>query len=227
MISLMDLYGVEEESQRQATLHMVDEVSKTGWWEKHAKDVGSGWFVDLLWLEERAEHMQLFSVAAMPGLLQTPEYAEALIKADDPQAAKQQVKRWVDLRIKRQQVLDREDLTISAVIDEAALRRPVGGIQAITGQIAHLIRSAQQDNVNIRVLPFAAGAHCGGAGSFRVIHMAEPFPAVAHIETPAGALFAESEGAAELVGRYDRLYKGSLDASASVDFLRKVEQELQ
>ncbi|PWV47266.1 MULTISPECIES: helix-turn-helix domain-containing protein [Nocardiopsis] len=227
VVALMDLFGVDEESQRQATLHMVGEVSKTGWWEKHAKDIGGGWFVDLLWLEERAEHMQLFGVAAVPGLLQTSGYAEALIKADDPKAAKQQVKRWVDLRIQRQQVLDRESLTISVVIDEAVLRRPVGGPQAMVSQVAHLANQAQRDNIDIRVLPFAAGAHCGGAGSFRVIRMAEPFPTVAHIETPAGVLFAESEGAEELVDRYDRLHQGSLDAEASMDFLHMLERELR
>lgn len=226
VVALMDLFGVEEESQRQATLHMVGEVSKTGWWEKHAKDA-SGWFMDLLWVEDRAEALKLFSNAVLPGLLQTPEYAEALMRADDPQAAKQQIKRGVDLRIKRQQVLDREGFQLSLVLDEAALRRPVGGREVMAAQVAHLAASAQRENLDIRVLPFSVGAHGGEAGAFRLIHMAEPFPVIAYIESPAGALFVEAAGAQELEGRYDRLHQGSLDAGASIDFLRKVEQELQ
>ncbi|MGW5878076.1 helix-turn-helix domain-containing protein [Nocardiopsis terrae] len=226
VVALMDLFGVEEESQRQATLHMVGEVSKTGWWAKHAKDA-SGWFMDLLWVEERAEALRLFSDAVVPGLLQTPEYAEALMKADDPCAAKQQIKRGVDLRVKRQQILDREGFQLSLVLDEAVIRRPVGGRQVMAVQIAHLISSAQRENLDIRVLPFSVGAHCGGAGAFRLILMPEPFPVIAYIESPGGALFVEASSADDLADRYDRLHQGSLDAQASIDFLREVEQELQ
>jgi transcriptional regulator with XRE-family HTH domain len=226
VVSLMDLYGVEEESQRQATLHMVDEVSKTGWWAKHAKDV-SGWMIDALWLEERANALKEFNVGVASGLLQTPEYAEALMRADDPGAPKQQIKRWVELRLARQNILEQEGFQFTAVLDEAVLRRPVGGDDVMTGQIAHLVASAQRENIDIRVLPFAAGAHCGSAGAFTLIVMPEPFPVVAHIESPAGALFSESAGADELAGRYDRLYEGSLGPEESIDFLRTVEQEMR
>lgn len=226
VIALMDLYGVEEEPQRQVTLHMVDEVSKTGWWEKHTKDV-SGWFMDLLWLEDRAEELKLFSIAAVPGLLQTSDYAEALMRADEPQAAKQQIKRGVALRIRRQQILDREGFQLSVALDEAVLRRPVGCNEVMADQVAHLVAAAQRENADLRVLPFAAGAHCGGAGAFRLIQMPDPFPMVAHIESPAGGLFVEASGAEELAGRYDCLHKDSLGAEESIDFLRKVEQELR
>ncbi|WP_017599601.1 helix-turn-helix domain-containing protein [Nocardiopsis lucentensis] len=226
VIALMDLYGVEEESQRQATLHMVEEVSKTGWWAKHSKDV-SGWMIDWLWLEERAEELKMFGISAIPGLLQTHDYAEALIRADDPSAPKQQVKRWVELRLKRQEVLKREGFRLSVVLDEAVLRRPVGGSEVMAGEIAHLVASAQPENIDIRVLPFAAGAHCGSAGAFRLILMPEPFSVVAHIESPAGGLFVEAAGADELAGRYDRLHEGSLGSEESIDFLRVVEQELR
>lgn len=226
VVALMDLFGVEEEPQRQATLHMVGEVSKTGWWEKHNKDV-SGWFMDLLWLEERSDELKLFSDSVVPGLLQTPEYAEALMRADGPQVAKQQIRRGVDLRIKRQRILDRKGFRLSVVLDEAVLRRPVGGPKVMEQQITHLVSSARQENLDVRVLPFAVGAHCGGAGAFRLILMPDPFPLVAYIESPAGALFVEAAGAEDLSGRYDRLYQGSLDAEASIDFLCTVEQELR
>lgn len=224
--ALMDLYGVEEESQRQATLHMVEEVSKTGWWDKHSKDV-SGWMIDALWLEDRAEALKMFSVAAMPGLLQTPEYAEALIRADDPQAPKQQMRRWVDLRIKRQDTLKREGFRLAVVLDESVLRRPVGGAETMAVQLSRLVASAQRENIDIRVMPFSAGAHCGSAGAFRLLVMPEPFPLVAHVESPAGAIFAEATGAEEMERRYDRLYEESLRADESIDFLRAVEQELR
>ncbi|MDT0328710.1 helix-turn-helix domain-containing protein [Nocardiopsis lambiniae] len=226
VIALMDLFGVEEEPQRQATLHMVDEVSKTGWWAKHTKDV-DGWMIDWLWLEERSEELREFGVLAVPGLLQTPRYAESIIRADDPRAPKQQIKRWVDLRVNRQHTLRQKDFRISVVLDEAVLRRPAGDSSVMSEQIKHLVASSQHENVDIRVLPFSAGAHCGGAGAFRIILMPEPFPVVAHVDSPAGALFAEAASAHELADRYDRLHQGSLDAEASREFLRKVEQELR
>ncbi|RNL80629.1 helix-turn-helix domain-containing protein [Halostreptopolyspora alba] len=225
VIALMDLYGVEEHHQRSAMLQMGDEVSKTGWWEKHSKDV-SDWVIDAVWLESRAERLRIFSIATVPGLLQTREYAEALIRAVNPYAPKQQIKRWVELRLTRQELLNKENtFNFSVVVDEAALRRPIGGGEVMAAQTQRLIADAQRDNVEIRVLPFAGGAHCSPEGAFTLITLPEPFPEVAHIESPVGALYAEATGAEELAERYDRIWTNSLDLSESLRFLSALERE--
>ncbi|WP_262391550.1 DUF5753 domain-containing protein [Nocardiopsis sp. CNR-923] len=149
------------------------------------------------------------------------------MRADDPGAPKQQIKRWVNLRMTRQKILNQDGVRFSAVLDEAVLRRPIGGNLVMAEQVAHVASVATRENVDIRVLPFWSGAHCGSAGAFTLIVMPNPFPLVAHIESPAGALFAESVGADDLADRYDRLYEGSLGLDESIDFLRRVEQELR
>lgn len=222
--ALLDLYGVDDKSRRDALLQLAGDQWQKGWWDKYTAEV-ENWFVDYVWLEDRAEEMRTFDLAPVHGLLQTPAYADAQIRAVDPDAGDDQRKRWLDLRITRQHVLEREKpLNLTCVIDESVIRRPVGGAQIMADQLAYLQSAAKKPNVKVHILPLAAGAHASPEGAFRLLRMHDPFPEVGYIESPAGALYLESTDAERLAARYDRLYQDALSESASVKLISAAEK---
>lgn len=225
--ALLDLYGVDDRHQRDALLQLASDQWQKGWWDRYAAEV-ENWFVDYVWLEDRAEEMRTFDVTPIHGLLQTPAYADAQIHAVSPDVGESQRKRWLDLRLKRQQVLERDQpLKLMCVIDEAAIRRPVGGAPVMADQLAHLRNAAKKPNVKIHVLPLAVGAHASPDGAFRLLRMADPFPEVGYVESPAGALYVESVDAERLSARYDRLYQAALSESASIKLISAAEKEFR
>lgn len=138
VLALLDLYGISEGRQREALLALGEDVWKKGWWDGYAEHI-AGSLIDLTWLEARAEEIRSFDGLVLPGLLQTREYAEATIRAVDPTAPVDQTERWVEFRMKRQQVLAAEQPPhLAAVLDEALLHRPVGGPETMRAQLAHL-----------------------------------------------------------------------------------------
>ncbi|MEV5709590.1 DUF5753 domain-containing protein [Actinoallomurus sp. NPDC052274] len=226
-MALIDLYGVEEARQREILLQLATEVWQKGWWDKYSGQV-DGSLIDLVWLESRTEMMRAYSQTALLFLLQTREYAQAMIRAADPDAPEEQVRRWVDLRMSRKRILDRDHpVRLSVVLDEAVLRRPIGSAQVMAEQLRHIGIQAERENVALRVLPFRAGAHASPNGGFQLLKMADPFPEVAYVEGPAGALYVESAGAERIAGMYDRLQKAALPESESVDFMAALAEEFE
>src|SRR5699024_5256290 len=131
-----------------------------------------------------------------------------------------EIERWVDLRIERQRVFERaEPLHMSAVIDEAALRRQMGGPDILAEQLRHLIESVEQPHIEIRILPFTAGAHASPGGPFTLLKMSDPFPEVAHVESPAGSIYLETDAVDGLIDTYDWLHEHSLNNEDSTAFL--------
>jgi len=224
-MALLDLYGVEDPKQREALRQLADEVWQKGWWERYSGQV-DGSLIDLVWLESRTVAMRAFSQTSLIFLLQTRSYAEALIRAVDPDADETQVARWVELRMARQQILDRDDpVKLSVVLDEAVLRRPTGGREVMMGQLQHLVAQAARRDIELRVLPFSAGEHASPNGGFQLLKMTDPFPEVAYIEGPAGALYVESAEAERLSGMYSRLEEAALSAEESADFMTDLTKE--
>lgn len=224
-MALLDLYGVEDPKQREALRQLADEVWQKGWWERYSGQV-DGSLIDLVWLESRTVAMRAFSQTSLIFLLQTRSYAEALIRAVDPDADETQVARWVELRMARQQILDRDDpVKLSVVLDEAVLRRPTGGREVMMGQLQHLVAQAARRDIELRVLPFSAGEHASPNGGFQLLKMTDPFPEVAYIEGPAGALYVESAEAERLSGMYSRLEDAALSAEESADFMTDLTKE--
>jgi hypothetical protein len=131
----------------------------------------------------------------IPGLLQTEAYARAVIPGVQPSITKDQIDQRVQARIERQQLLDRDDpLELWAVLDEAAIRRLVGGREIMHAQITHLTQAARRPNVTIQVIPFEAGAHPGMPGSFVHMDFKDPLdPELVYIDTMAGDLFLEAD----------------------------------
>lgn len=227
LMALLDLYGVSDGQRRSALMKLSEEVWQKGWWDGYAEDV-AGWLIDYVWLESRAETIHTFDITAIHGLLQTRDYAEALIRTTDPEASDVQVDRWVELRMTRQEILDREDSPhLSVILDEAALRRTVSGPQVMVTQLSHLVAYAQRPNIEIRILPFRAGAHPSTAGAFRILTMADPFPEVAYVESPAGTVYIETPETDRLVSLYDRLWRQALGQAESVEWISKTAEELR
>lgn len=224
--ALMDLYGVEGEQQRSALLRLSAEISKTGWWEKYSSEV-SDWFIDYMWLESRAEHIQTFDVTPINGLVQTASYAEALFRAANPHDSSAQIERGVELRMSRQTILEGENaIGLEILVEEGALRRVVGDREVMKHQLQHLLSCMERPNIEIRAIPFGAGALVSPNGGFTLITMEDPFPLIAYAVSPAGGFYMEAEEAGLLTTSYDRLRAMSSPPSESAALIASIEKDL-
>lgn len=229
VLQLLDLYGVVDKAERARLIQLSEEVWRTDEWvDEYADAIYDRSFCDLPWLERRATRIRAFELARVPGLLQTPAYAEALIRTiEGPDATAEQITRWVELRQERQHVITGAKPTrLDVVVTEAALRTQVGGPAVMRAQLDHMVHAARQRHVRIRVLPLAVGAHAGMDGAFRVFEMPAPFPEVAYVETLAGRLYLESPKSARFVRTYDRVWEAALDTRASAELIEGVSEEL-
>src|SRR5690349_8305909 len=151
---LLSLYGVRDEEERTALLALARDANVPGWWHKYG-DVLPSWFQSYLGLETAAALIRTYEVQFVPGLLQTKEYATAVVQLGHRRAPIEEVDRRVSLRLARQQILTRTDPPqLWAVVDEGALRRPIGGPGVIRGQIEALIEATKLPNVRLQVIPF-------------------------------------------------------------------------
>ncbi|QOC94985.1 XRE family transcriptional regulator [Micromonospora craniellae] len=225
LLALLDFYSVSDQRRREGLLNLREEVWQKGWWDGFADAVDRR-FIDYVWLESRAQAIHSFDDTLLPGLLQTNRYAEAAIRAADPDLADEQVKRAVELRIKRQQVLTGDSPTqLHAILDEALLLRTVHSPETMRDQLRHLGDCAQKPNVEIRVLPFRVDAHASPAGAFKVFTLVEPYPDVAYTETLGGAIFVETPGAERFVQTYDRLQRVTLSPEESAERISAAAKE--
>jgi transcriptional regulator with XRE-family HTH domain len=170
---LLSLYGVDDDDERAPLLTLAEEANAPGWWHAFG-DVVPRWFEDYLRLEQAASVIRNFETQFIPGLLQTEEYARAVIRLGYDAAPADGVERRVSLRMKRQQLLRRPDPPhVWAVIDEAALRRPMGGAATMRAQLAHLAEISELPNVTVQIMPFSAGGHAAAGGPITILRFAE------------------------------------------------------
>jgi transcriptional regulator with XRE-family HTH domain len=188
IVDLLTLYGVTSEAQREEIRRLAAHANSPGWWHGYA-DMLAGWFEEYLGLEEAAVQIGTYEAQFVPGLLQTEDYASAVILLE--YSHPKEVSRRIDLRMARQAILSGPNPTsLRAVIDEAALRRPLGGPRAMRAQLQHLIEMSQRPNVTIQVMPFTAGGHAAAGGSFSVLQFAEEeLPDLVYIEQLASAQY--------------------------------------
>ncbi|WP_116246501.1 helix-turn-helix transcriptional regulator [Nocardiopsis sp. FIRDI 009] len=225
MLAMLDLYGVNDPRQRDGLLKLSASVWQSGWWDGYA-DVSEE-FVDFVWLEELATEHRLFDNTALPGILQTRAYAEAVIRTAEFDGSDDLIQRGVELRLERQKLLTRaEPPRIRSVLDEAVLRRHVGSSEIMREQLAHLVECSKLPTVSLRVLPFSAGAHESPTGAFKYYVMDDPYPDLVYAETPKGAVYIEQPDTERLAARYDRLWEKSLPEADSVEFISALTEEL-
>jgi len=221
---LLSLYGLSGGAERETLLALVREANKSGWWHSY-NDVLPNWFQTYMGLEEAAALIRTYEVQFIPGLLQCDEYARAIFAQNRPALADDEIERRVALRARRQKLLTAgRGPKLWAVIDEAALRRPVGGPEVMRAQLEHLVDLAQLPSVVLQVMPFRFGAHAGESGAFSVLRFPEQdLPDVVYLEQLTSALYLDKrDDVDEYVQVMERLCVDSLTPQQTLDLLQGI-----
>ncbi|MFI9508543.1 helix-turn-helix domain-containing protein [Nocardia sp. NPDC052566] len=186
---LLTLYGVVEADERESFLELARQANEPGWWHRYS-DLLPSWFGTYLGLEQAASKIRTYEAHLVPGLLQTPDYARAVVSLGYEDA---DTDRRVAMRQKRQEILFRTDPPIIwAVIDEAALHRHVGGPRVHKDQLEQLIKFAELPHVTIQVLPYSAGEHAAAGSSFSILRFTEQeLPDIVYLEHLTSALYLD------------------------------------
>jgi hypothetical protein len=189
---LLVLYGVDDEEERERLLGRAREASTLGWWHRYS-DVLPNWFQSYVGLEAATSLIRTYEVQFVPGLLQTRDYARAVVSLGHGRESTEDIERRVNLRMARQQVLAGPDAPqLWAVVDEAALRRPIGGREVMRGQIEALIAATRMPNVRLQVITFQAGGHAAAGGVFSILRFPEQdLPDIVYIEQLTSALYLD------------------------------------
>jgi len=227
LTDLLTLYGVTDEQECEEAVSLARQANEPDWWQKYG-DILPGWFESYLGLESAASTIRSFEIQFVPGLFQTRDYARAVARLGHKAAPAAEIEDRVAVRLKRQNLLAREEPPVVwSVLDEAVLRRPVGGRDVMRAQLQHLVAAAQRHRVIFQVVPFGLGGHAGTAGSFTVLRFAEPdLPDVVYIEQLTSALYLEQRPDVEhYLEVMDQLSGEALTPAASVRFLQQVAQQ--
>ena len=190
LIDLLHLYQVTDPSEVADFLTLAREANTPGWWH-HYGDVLPQWFRTYVDLESAATLIRTYEGQFVPGLLQTDDYIRAVVRGAHLEESGEEVGRRVRLRMARQTLLTRDQPPrLWAVIDEAALRRPVGGPEVMRGQLERLIEATKLPNITLQLLPFNSGAHPAMVGSFAVLRFPDQeLPDVVYLEHLTSALY--------------------------------------
>lgn len=197
---MLNLYGVGEGEQREALLTLArdkgrDEGRDEGWWHRYG-DVLPEWFQVYVSLESEADSLWNFESEVVPGLLQTEEYARAIMYVEPQPLSGDEIERAIAARMARQEALTRTEGPVSfwTVLNEAVPRRMVGGDKTMRAQLTHLIEMSRLPNVAVQVLPFSAGAHAGMRNAFTLMRFPESTDRqVVYVETQTGSLYLEKQ----------------------------------
>lgn len=219
---LLDLYEVAGD-ERLAMLALGRQAAHRGWWHSYA-DALPAWFEDFVGLEDGARSLLTYQNQLVHGLMQTQDYAAAVIRAAQPSADADEVERQLAARATRQALLTAPDpLGVWAVLDEAALRRPVGGTAIMRAQLARLVQVAALPSVTLQVLPFDAGAHVSMGTSFELLQFPEAGDtSIVYIEDLTSSQYLETAADIErytLV--FNHLRASALSPERSADFITR------
>jgi hypothetical protein len=225
---LLTLYGVTDAGDREALLALARDANNPGWWHRYG-DVLPNWFQSYLGLEAAAVLIRTYEVQFVPGLLQTRDYARAVVLLGHGRAPVEAIERRVNLRMDRQQLLSRVNAPqLWAVVDEAVLRRPIGGRAVIRGQIAALLEATKLPNVRLQVLPFHAGGHAAAGGAFTMLRFGErDLPDVVYMEQLTSSLYLDKRDDVDYyAAAMERLCVEADPPDRSVQTLEKLLYEL-
>ncbi|MGH3883080.1 MAG: helix-turn-helix domain-containing protein [Pseudonocardiaceae bacterium] len=216
---LLQLYGIEA-PDADTLIRLAGEANQRGWWASYG-DTVPDWFRNFVGLEADASEINGYDSELVPGQLQTAEYAEAIILAAHPRTTQAELKRLVTFRHERQErLVGNTPPRLHFVLNEAVLRRPVGGVDAFGKQLDHLAEMAQLPHVDLQMLPFAAGPHAAMGQTFTMLR----FPGdeagldFVYLENDRGALYLERPAD---VARYQTIFTQLATAALSSDETRK------
>jgi hypothetical protein len=224
VIDLLTLYGVTDEKTRAALVALARQANTPGWWSRYG-DVMADWFEAYLGLESAASVIRTFELQFVNGLFQTEDYARAVTLLGHTSAPAEEIDRRVGLRLGRQAMLSSlNPPQVWSVLDEGALRRPVGGTAVMRAQLGRLVEVSRLRHVTIQVVPFRRGGHAAAGGSFTVLRFRQPeVPDVVYIEQLTSALYLDRH---EDVDHYmevmNRLSTEALTPAQSAKFITEV-----
>jgi transcriptional regulator with XRE-family HTH domain len=227
LTDLLALYGVGDEAERESMRALSRHGSVSGWWQDYG-DAVPAWVKPYLGLEQAARLLRSYDPQLIPGLLQAPGYARAVFSLSGSSCG-ERAERQLAVRMRRQEILHRaEPPHVWAVIDEAALRRPVGGTAVMRAQLEHLLEISKLRHVNIQVLPFRAGGHAAGGGPVTLLRFAgDQLPDVVYLEQLTSAIYPSSPS--DLAYYWDMLNQLAAAADppiASIMLLDQIRREL-
>ena len=228
IIDLLGRYGVSDPAEVADFLALAREANVPGWWQ-HYGDVLPQWFRTYVDLESAASLIRTYEGQFVPGLLQTDGYMRAVVQGAHLEESAEEVGRRVRLRMARQVLLTRQEPPrLWAVVDEAALRRPVGGPEVMRGQLERLVEATKLPNVTLQILPFNSGAHAAMAGAFSILRFPDrELPDVVYLEHLTSALYLDKR---DMVERYlnvmEVLCVESEPPARTVDLLTGILDEL-
>lgn len=228
---LLSLYGVTDPAERESLLELARQANNPGWWHRYS-DVHPKWFEAYLGLEAAASVIRTYEVQFVPGLLQTGRYAEAVIRLAYGAAADGEIERRVALRTGRQRMLYRTDPPpphLWAVVDEAALRRPIGGPEVMCDELGFLIEAGRRPNITIQVLPFHAGGHAAAGGAFSLLRFPDAdLPDLVYMEQLTGALYIDERRDVDTyIEAMERLCLEAAAPEESLEVLDRLRRDLR
>jgi transcriptional regulator with XRE-family HTH domain len=220
LIQLMGLYGVDD-AHRAELLTLLKDSGQRGWMQPYRSELPEV-YSDYIGFEDEARSISNYQSLFVPGLLQTEDYARAVIQGTLPHATPEEVENRVLARMERQALLRRDNPPrLWAIMDEAAVRRQVGGRPVMAAQLARLRQAAALPNVTVQVIPFDAGAHPGMPGSFIVLDFPDPADqSIVYIDSMAGDLFLEQETEiSRYIVMFDHLRAAALRPDETISLL--------
>jgi hypothetical protein len=227
VLDLLGLYSVSDAEVVAGLLVLVSQARTQDWWAGFS-DVLPAWFEPYLGMEDSAAVIRAFDLQFVCGLFQTEDYARAVTVLGHRDARVGEIERRVAVRVKRQELLAAADPPrLWAILDEAALRRPVGGTPVMRGQVRRLLEAAEMPAVTLQVLPFSADGHAAG-GTFTILRFAElDVPDVVYVEQLTGATYVDKPDALDYHRDVmNRLASAALAPAATAGFLAGMLREI-
>ncbi|WP_405799404.1 helix-turn-helix domain-containing protein [Streptomyces sp. NBC_01506] len=230
--AMCKVYGAPPELT-EALMGLAKETKGRGWWHSYGDVIPEG-FDLYIGLEEAAERLSWYEAELVPGLFQTPDYARALITRSDPDRDDDEVERRVHVRMTRQALLTRVTAApnVDVALNEAILRRPVGGVNVMTEQLEYLVQLNELGNVSVRVVPYSAGLHSGiMSGPFVTLRFPATGrgtePPTVYVEGFTGALYLDKPNEVERYdGVFESIWGSTLDEAGSTRLLKQAAREL-
>ncbi len=221
---LLTLYGITDKTEREQLLSLASRANQPGWWHRY-HDVLPPWFQAYIGLEESAQSIRSYDAQFVPGLLQTEEYAAAVLALGD--LSLDEAEQLVVLRKERQRHFAAGGTRLWAIVDEVALRRPVGGLAVLSRQLEHLRQVCEQPWLTLQITPFPAVSHAA-PGSFSMLRFADPaLPDMVYTEQLNSATYIDKRAEVEpYLLTLERLSLVSATPAGSADILRTIVAEL-
>jgi hypothetical protein len=225
---LLDMYHVGGE-QKDQLVQLTREANATPWWQKY-REVVPDWFQVYVGLEEAATLIRVYEVQFVPGLLQTEEYARAVVMQGSPGVSADEVDNRVSVRLGRQRLFAKEENAprLWAIVDEAALRRPMGGRDVLAGQVKRLMEAINEPNITLQVMPFKYGGHGAEGGAFTIMRFPEAdLPDMVYMEYLTGAHYIDKPDEVEVYAAVmERLSVAGTSPEKTKDILADILKEL-